>query len=528
MKRRVSKSLSFVIENMSEVRTELSPMPPDRTRAKSSFLGDVSKLVGGTAFAQVLSVLAGPILTRLFAPDAFGTAAVFFSITEMITVVACLRYELAIMLPEHDKDAANVLAVGLAATLAIAGLTGVLILIADEEILQLVNAPELGPYLWLVPLTVLISGFFLALGYWNSRVTRFWRLSASRVSQSVASNGLQLAVGVIGPAEAGGLIGARILGTAVGTAVLGGRIWRSGRSLFGGDLSPRRMYEMARRFKKFPLIEMWGAVLNSAAVYLPVLLLSAFFTKSIVGYFDLSNRLLNLPMHLVGLAVAQVFFQRVSTVRSESDELAGVVKGVYRTLVSIGLFPIILLTLMGQDLTVVFFGQEWAEAGAYVQILSPWLFFRLLFVPMSTLFAALERLEAALIVHALLFLSRVLPLVVGGLMGDARSALALYSVAGVLAYGGLTLWLLTLAGVSKRHAVGIMLRTVLVYLPLIAVLAASKLLFDLSGLAAVALSLAAFGAYLALMSVTDPTLHQFVLKSYSNLRSRFARHQRRT
>ena len=80
---------------------------------RSSFASDVLKLAGGTAIAQILSILASPIITRMYGPEAFGLSALFASITGIVAVVACLRYELAIMLPEKDEDAANLLALGL-------------------------------------------------------------------------------------------------------------------------------------------------------------------------------------------------------------------------------------------------------------------------------------------------------------------------------------------------------------------------------------------------------------------------------
>ena len=75
---------------------------PDVTTRQNSFVGDVLKLTGGAVFAQALGLLITPILSRLFAPEAFGTAAIFGSLLQVCTVVVCLRYELAIMLPEKD------------------------------------------------------------------------------------------------------------------------------------------------------------------------------------------------------------------------------------------------------------------------------------------------------------------------------------------------------------------------------------------------------------------------------------------
>jgi len=43
---------------------------------ESAFAKNVSVLVGGTAMGQVITVLASPLLTRLYAADDFGALAV--------------------------------------------------------------------------------------------------------------------------------------------------------------------------------------------------------------------------------------------------------------------------------------------------------------------------------------------------------------------------------------------------------------------------------------------------------------------
>lgn len=65
-------------------------------------------LVGGTTGAQLLAVLAAPLLTRLYTPEDFGLLAVYASLLGLIAVIASLRYELAIPLPTDDTEAAAV------------------------------------------------------------------------------------------------------------------------------------------------------------------------------------------------------------------------------------------------------------------------------------------------------------------------------------------------------------------------------------------------------------------------------------
>ncbi len=62
---------------------------PEPSRS-SSFATDVLKLVTGTTFAQIIAILASPLLTRLYGPEAFGFLALFTSITSIIGVIACM------------------------------------------------------------------------------------------------------------------------------------------------------------------------------------------------------------------------------------------------------------------------------------------------------------------------------------------------------------------------------------------------------------------------------------------------------
>src|SRR5690554_2501445 len=95
-------------------------MPPSKP---SAFATDVLKLVTGTTLAQIIVVLTSPLLTRLYGPEAFGFYALFASITGILGVIACMRYELAIMLPKTDEEAANLLGLSLLSVTVISALT---------------------------------------------------------------------------------------------------------------------------------------------------------------------------------------------------------------------------------------------------------------------------------------------------------------------------------------------------------------------------------------------------------------------
>ena len=77
----------------------------------NQFFRDTLILVGGTISAQVIVLLASPILTRIYSPEEFGILSVYSAILAFFTIFASLRYELAIPLPEK-KEAANHILIG--------------------------------------------------------------------------------------------------------------------------------------------------------------------------------------------------------------------------------------------------------------------------------------------------------------------------------------------------------------------------------------------------------------------------------
>ena len=479
------------------------------SKSPSSFVGNVLKLTTGSVFAQGLGILLAPIVTRLFAPEAFGVAALFASITGIIGVVACLRYELSIMLPKTDEEAANLLGVSLCFVLIISAITALIILFASDIIARLLNSPELKKYLWLISISVFVSGVFLALNYWNSRTKHFGRLSIARVVSSTTTQATKLIAGFAGYVSGGVLIGTGILGQIVSTFVLGGQIWRDDRRLFKTSIRWQKMIAGLKRFRKFPVIDVWGGLLNTTSWQLPALLLSAFFSPVIVGYYALGNAVVRLPMNIIGGAIAQVFYQRASEAKNKGQS-AHVVENVYKRLVAIGLFPMLLLCLVGQDLFSVVFGHNWAEAGLYTQILAPWMFFVFISSPLSTLFSVFERQGSALIVHSTIFLTRLISLYIGGVLGNVYIALGLFSVTGVFVYGGLSVWNLKLAKVPMNIIFITLFKYFLYFLPVGVSLLMLKLWYDVSPVFVLVISLIALGVYSLIVIRKDDVLIQYI------------------
>ena len=262
---------------------------------KSPFSSNILTLVAGTTFAQIITILASPIITRLYGPEAFGLVALFTSIASILNVVACLRYEFAIVLSKSDKEAANVLGLCLLIVIFFSLATIPLLLVLQQPLTQFLKAPQLGPFLWLISPMLLISGIFLALNYWNTRTKQYYRLSIARVTSAVTTTGTQLSVGFLGYTRRGS-ISASILGQIVATFTLGIQILRNYLSFFKQNITKKEMIEALKRYSNFPKFDIFSSLLNTISWQIPIFLLAYFFSTTTVGYYSLGMVAIELPM----------------------------------------------------------------------------------------------------------------------------------------------------------------------------------------------------------------------------------------
>lgn len=434
---------------MSEIETEITQKISLAGKKQTTFAGDVLKLTTGTIIAQLLVVITSPFLTRLYKPDAFGMLALFTSIAGIIGVIACLRYELAIMLPARDKEAVNLLGLSIAISAIVSLVTIPIIWFGGGHIARWLNLSNLAPFLWYLPPLVFIHGTFMALNYWNTRTKHFARLSIARVATSVTTTSITLGVGYAGYPTGGTMIGASVLGQTVATIMLGSRIWQNSRSLFRKYIRLSSMRAGFNQYKKFPVYDIWSALLNTVSVQLPTLLLSIFFSSTSVGLYALSFRLIAIPMNFVGNAISQVFYQRGTEAKHIGD-LAEVVSKTFLRLVSFGAFPFLVIMVIGKDIFALVFGTQWSEAGAYAQILAPWMLFVFLGSPMSTLFLILEIQDRGLMFNMMFLITRAAALTIGGATNSILVALLLYSSTGTIIWVVLCIYFFRKVGLSIR------------------------------------------------------------------------------
>lgn len=171
--------------------------------SKNEFTKNVLMLMTGTTVAQALPIAISPILTRLYTPEDFGIAALYIAISTIIGSIATGRYELAVMLPEEDDEALNLVVLGLFIASILSVILFIVVIIFNQQICNLLNNEEISLWLYFIPLSVFFIGLFNVLRFYNNRIKQYKDLAKANVFKSVTSAIVRLSVVFIKPGPTG-------------------------------------------------------------------------------------------------------------------------------------------------------------------------------------------------------------------------------------------------------------------------------------------------------------------------------------
>jgi O-antigen/teichoic acid export membrane protein len=354
-------------------------------RAKQShFLRAVAVLGTGTVLAQIITIAAAPILTRLYSPADFGLAALFAAIIASITPAICGKYEVAIVVAKTVAVSRQLLGVALNVTLAVSLLALAAVLLFDSRIIALFNAERLGDWLLLVPPMLVLTGVLAGLKYYSNRMHEYQVISQAKVLMAIIAVVSSIILGIAG-VEAG-----LLLSTVLATGVAVGWLSFRHRSISYRRILAwsRRNKLLAKRYRDFPLFSASSGLLDGLTLAMPVFFLSSYFSESLVGFYALMLRVAAAPLSFVAGAVSQVNLKKVADLVHQGQSVRPYFWKVTLLLATVVTPVAVVLIMFAPSLFAWVFGEQWRAGGSYLQILMPALALRFIASTVSTTFGA--------------------------------------------------------------------------------------------------------------------------------------------
>lgn len=321
-------------------------------------------MIVGYAVAQALPILAAPLLTRLYSPEAIGIQSVFMSWSAILAVVATLRLDLAVVLAPNRSQASQTILLGGWLTLMAA--TAITLAAAVHAFLPGLEVQGGRLWVWLLPLmvaAVAITQLAGALLVWSKR---FAPVSGAQVGNQGVYLCIAAAWGFASGSGAGLLV-AKVVGqlTAAMLVVLAAR--RSfARPVRPAVSAGRKLW---RRCRPFVLFNAPYSLVGSVGREVPIFAFAAFGATSAVGFYALARSIIGVPTALLSSSLSQVFYREAA----ESRGSEGFQRLVYALLrvTAWGPAPAFgFLVVWGDVAFRTVFGDAWDTAGVFAGAMS--------------------------------------------------------------------------------------------------------------------------------------------------------------
>ncbi|WP_175477773.1 lipopolysaccharide biosynthesis protein [Halobacillus alkaliphilus] len=396
---------------------------------------NVMIVASGTAIAQLLSIILLPIITRLYGPEAYGLMGTFIAIITIFTPIAALTLPIAIVIPKSDREARHIVSVCIRITIFIVLIFFAFIVIFHDNIIRILNAEKISYFIFLVPVTILLTGLFEIQKQWLIRKQLFSVIAKVSILQPLLIYGGMVGIGLFYP-FASILIFLTSIKTGLSALIIRLKI-RNLDQEYKIDFKDKKFSfkEVLSKYKDFPLYRAPEVFISAMTLNLPVILLTTFFGPTAAGFYTLARTSLGIPSQLIGKSVGDVFYPKIAEASNNNQNITKLILKSSGGLFLIGIIPFGSVIIFGPWMYSLVFGPDWSTAGEYAR----WIAFMsmLLFVnkPSVVSISVIRAQRFHLLFTIILSVFQLLGLYIGLVYySDDILAIALFSILSGLLY----------------------------------------------------------------------------------------------
>ncbi len=349
-----------------------------------------------------------PVFTRCYSPTDFAVFGILLSYVSTFAGIVCLRFDTAQVAAYDEEEGFGLIVGSLGVAVIISLLLGLIAQVFISK--NILSFGVLPKWSFLV-----ITSLLLLNGWQTSLRGMLVRRSEFRIiGKVIATQGIGRSL----TTTAFGLLNVGWMGLCAGEfvgKVLGLRIQASVLVPFVRKHGVQYGYNSVRgvlmKYWKYPLISVPSTMIDAAAAALPIPIITHLFGLTAAGYFTLVQRLLAVPVSLIGTNVADVFHAQLARdARNEPVQMRKSFLIFAKRLTSIAVLPAAVCLIAGPTLTGPVFGSKWHEAGLIVAVLAPLMFVSLVVSPLSRSILVIHKPEIKLIYDVSAILATIVPL----------------------------------------------------------------------------------------------------------------------
>lgn len=379
-----------------------------KKRKLSDSMKNVVKISGGTIVGQVISVVTLPIITRIYGANIMGIWATILSVAMILQSISDLGMTSSLMLEEEDK-----------------------VITCYTVITSISFMMSIAASIVIFPFFVLTRGYspIESIVYTVLAITYAFTVKQVNTSYTLLNRKKQYNVLMKNP-----------IVNYSSVALFSILFWMLGMKAYGYylaviigqlftlvnmrrvlpkvflDFKKEDYLEQFRKYKDLFMYQTPNNLMLQMRDQLPNLLIGSFFGDTMLGYYSVSVRILNMPVTFIGQAVGKVFYQTISESNRKGERIQGFVQRNFSRAIFLCAFPVVCLFAGGDIVAVMFFGAEYMLAGQMLRIVV----FKTVLTFISTCMQGLEivlrKQRYALITTCLQMIASSLAVVIGALL----------------------------------------------------------------------------------------------------------------
>jgi O-antigen/teichoic acid export membrane protein len=390
----------------------------------SQKVGNLCKTVGASGAQLVITLVATPIMTRLYMPEAYATFGIVNTAATVMVGIGLLTLPNAYTAEKDNAvrdEMLHAMLLLLVGTVACAALAGFAVALTDRFYTG-IDVPLMA--LLCLPVLVMTYGVRQIITNMGIQQGIFGRLSLGQVAEPVCSRGGSI---VLGAALGGNplfILWAVMAGHVLAAWIVMRRIPRATYAHWKSFMGYRvELRSALRRVGDF-VIYGTAAQQTQQLVMLGLQVgIAGFFSGHLAGQYILAISILTMPVSMVALATAPVVYHHfIETKKHQPQRLLRDVLSASAMYLGAGLILLLPIAFFGEPLFRFVFGDIWGHAGSIASMLSVAYIGTFVLTGVQSVFMVTRRLRLQFYVEILTALPALLAAVICFKMMDFDTA----------------------------------------------------------------------------------------------------------
>lgn len=358
----------------------------------------------GTVIAQIVAVLVGIYLAKLYGEEAYGYLGFFISVTSIASIIGTLQFENCIVTSKNKEESTN----WFNFILVLIPIITVLLFLFLFIFSKFIPIEKLSETIFILAFVgAIITTYNLAHQSFFTYQKKFSIISNVKIFIAICSVLFQFLLYKYDP-----ILGL-IIGFLIAQTLLLCYNFYKNKSSFQ-KINFNQIQKGIKSNNTLVKYLLPSNIVNSLANNLMPILILTFFGAEKAGVYFFSLKILAAPLFLISSSVSQVYFQKSSELKNKkSVELFRITKKIVASNLAIMTSFLLIINTLGIYFLDIYFENQWKNLKSYILILSFLILARSSFNPISSLIIVLDKNLIGLIFNSYLFIISLLAIYLG-------------------------------------------------------------------------------------------------------------------